>query len=110
MIYCFESSRGVVIEQDFAVGQAPRAISVGGVQYFRSYSAEHKSAPPQKGWPIECYASGVHPDQAHELRRYFREAGVPTDVTSNGNPVYRDHLHRRKALKCRNIVDRASYI
>lgn len=63
----------------------------------------------RKGWPMECVASGVHASQAGELREHFKRHGVPTDVTHDGNPIYRDANHRKRALKCRGFVDKAAY-
>jgi len=60
-------------------------------------------------WPFECVASGVHPSQAGELREFFRSHGEPTEVTTQGDPVYRDMNHRRRALKLRGLVDRSSF-
>jgi hypothetical protein len=36
--------------------------------------------------------------------------GVPTEVSADGNPIYLNAKHRKKALKARGIVDRSSYI
>lgn len=110
MMYCYETRDGVVLERVFPVGKAPRTIRVGRKVAKRSFGAERKSFPATKGWPIECCASGVHASQAGELRTHFERAGVPTEVTKNGDPVYRDAQHRRKALKCRGLVDKASFI
>jgi hypothetical protein len=59
---------------------------------------------------MECVASGVAPSQAQELRDYYRRHGVPTEVTADGNPIYRNAAHRRKALKVRGMHDKASFI
>jgi len=59
---------------------------------------------------MECIASGVNANQAGELRDFFAKSGVPTEVTSDGNPIYRNASHRRRALKARGFVDRSSYI
>ena len=71
--------------------------------------AEAVGVPASKGWPLECYASGVAPDQAGELRDYLAKKGVPTEVSADGNPIYRDAAHRRKALKARGLHDKASF-
>jgi hypothetical protein len=62
------------------------------------------------GWPIECVASGVHADDAGKLKKHLADRGVPTHVTTDGNPVYRNASHRRKALKARGLMDKAAFI
>jgi len=108
--YCYMSDRtGQIIERVFPIGQAPRTLTIKGVAHARSLQAEHVGVPAKKGWPIECVASGVHADQAGELRKYLSDKGVPTEVTRDGNPVYRDQKHRKLALKARGLVDRSAY-
>jgi hypothetical protein len=109
-IYCYINKKGEVIEQVHPVGKAPKSVTVDGVTYKRYYLAESVSVPASAGWPLTCYASGVHPSQADELRRHFDKVGVPTEVTPDGDPVYRNAAHRRKALKARGFVDRSSFI
>jgi hypothetical protein len=109
--YCYqEGETGRVHERVFAVGTAPKYFKEGGKEYCRCYQAERKSVPSTKGWPMTCYASGVNANQAGELRECLARAGVPTEVTPDGDPVYRSAAHRRKALKVRGFVDRSSYI
>lgn len=67
-----------------------------------------KGASP-KGWPLTCYASGVHAGDAQALRDEFKRVGVPTEVTNDGDPVYTSPEHRRRALKARGFFDRSSY-
>jgi len=98
------------VQRVFPIGKAPRFVLVDRVSFRRDYAAESVGVPPTTGWPIECVGSGVHADQAGELRDHFRKSGVDVTVKDNGNPVYTNAAHRRKALKCRGIVDRASYI
>jgi hypothetical protein len=109
-IYCFETQDGEIYEREFPVcAKRPPWIIVNGKKAWRSYRAEQKSVPPTKGWPMTCVASGVHPDQAGELRKYLADRGVPTEVTPDGDPVYRNAAHRRKALKARGMFDKAGY-
>ena len=79
--------------------------------YTRDRAAEWKDGPKSggAGWPIECYASGVHASQAQELRDHFEKSGCATEVTQDGDPVYRNHQHRKKALACRGLHDEASF-
>jgi len=111
MVYCYETSDGVVVERMFPMGKAPQRIrTADGAEAVRSFAAEGASVPATKGWPMTCYASGVNAEQAGALRKELADMGVPTQVTSDGDPVYRDARHRRKALKARGIVDRNSFL
>jgi len=110
MTYCYETRSGIVIEKCFPMGKAPKEIKVKGRIARRSFAAESASVPATAGWPMECIASGVHADQAGDLRKCFDKAGVPTQVSPDGNPIYRDMKHRRKALKARGILDRSAYV
>ena len=96
-IYCYETKRGAIVERVFPVGKAPRAIRVGRSEATRSFASERKGFPPKSGWPMTCYASGVNASQAGELRDLLASKGVPTEVTKDGDPVYRDSTHRKKA-------------
>lgn len=107
-MYAYRRGRKVVTRQ-FPVAERPKFIVVGGKRFFRSYSDERPGVPGTAGWPIECYASGVNPDQAGELRKFYADRGCPTEVTEDGNPVYRDARHRKKALKLRGFRDNSSF-
>jgi len=107
--YCYESC-GHIIERVFPVGRAPRAIRIGRRMARRSFQAERKGFPASKGWPLTCFASGVNANQAEELHGFLAMKGVPTEVTKDGDPVYRDARHRRRALKARGLFDRSSYV
>lgn len=87
----------------------PKKIRRNGLTYHRDFSAESVGVPSSKGWPMECVASGVAPSQAQELRDFYRKNGVPTEVTPDGNPIYKNAAHRRKALKARGLNDRSGY-
>ena len=83
----------------------------------RDYLAERgeRRRDAGSGWPLTCYASGVHPHQAGELRDYLSKHGVPTEVTKDGDCHHwgglavrpldtlarqtpRRHRHRRKEI------------
>lgn len=111
-LYCFTSKEGETIEEFFSMGKAPKSIRRKHVRYARDLGAELRGGPKSGSrgeWPIVCYASGVHAGQAQELRDHFKKHGCQTDVTSEGDPVYRDHQHRKRALRCRGIHDEASF-
>jgi len=108
-VYCYSLPSGAVVERVFGAGTAPRSIRVGPSVAKRDYGAERKSVPASKGWPMTCFASGVHASQAGELREHLARRGVPTEVTTDGDPIYRDAKHRRKALRARGFIDRSSF-
>lgn len=109
-IYCYEDKDGTVYDEVFPCGQAPKMIVVDGTKAFRSFAAEKKSVPATAGWPMECIASGVNAAQAGELREHLASKGVPTEVSRDGNPIYRDAKHRKRALKARGMFDRRAYL
>ena len=106
--YCYTDGR-TTIERWFPMGRAPKQFRHDGRMFRRDFTAEGVGVPSSPGWPMECVASGVHPSQAGELRKYFRDHGVPTEVSRDGNPIYTSAAHRRKALKCRGLKDRSSF-
>lgn len=79
----------------------------------RDIGADHQSGVRRScggSWPMKpCVGSGVHPDQAQELRDHFKRSGVNCEVNSSGDPIYTDRHQRRRALKCRAMHDRSSY-
>lgn len=109
-VYCYVTKKGRVFDRVFAVGQAPKTIMLDKHTVARRcFQAEGTSVPAKRGWPMTCVASGVNASQAGELRDFLSRKGVPTEVTSDGDPVYRDSKHRKKALKARGFVDRQSF-
>jgi len=105
--YCFKTKDGVTVERQFPMGMAPPIIHVGRKVAHRDFRAEQVSVPSTAGWPMQpCIASGVNAEQAGELRKFFDDHGCPTEVTADGDVVYRSKSHRERALKCRNLHDR----
>jgi hypothetical protein len=117
MIYCYRTRDGQLVERSFRIGTAPKSIRVDGKTARRSLADETKDLRvgsehenrPSGTWPMTCVASGVNAEQAPELRNFLKSAGVPTEVTSDGDPIYTSARHRRKALKARGMVDKASF-
>jgi len=110
--YCYKDDRGRVHERVFPImAQIPKEIvTAAGKVAKRCYQAERASVPASSGWPMTCYASGVNAAQAAELRAHLASKGVPTEVTKDGDPVYLNAKHRRKALKARGMFDKSSYV
>jgi len=105
-VYCYSNRDGKVIEKLYPVGKAPDVLKGG---YERDYGAEGATVPPTKGWPLECIGSGVNATQRKELSDHLKRSGVPTEISRDGNPIYRDKNHRRRALKARGLTDKNSF-
>lgn len=87
-------------------------IPYGPITFHRDRQAEWAGGQRsgEKGtWPLECIASGVNPAQAPELRKLFKKHNFDCEVSGDGNPIYRDSCHRKRALKLRGFYDKASY-
>lgn len=112
--YCYRSrdKQRKLITRVFPSASKPESFKENGRIYDRSRADEWGgiSVPASSGWPMECVASGVAPEQAQELRDFYRKRGCPTEVSADGNPIYRNAAHRKKALKLRGFKDRASYL
>lgn len=93
------------------MGEAPESIVLeDGTKATRDFSAEWQPRRAGGGWPMEpCFASGVNACQAQELRDFLGKRGCETEVTPDGDPIYRDANHRKRALKLRGIRDNSSY-
>jgi len=57
-------------------------------------------------WPMASYAAGVHPDDIPEMQKIDREAGVPTEYTEDGDPIFRSKRHRKKYCQVHKLFDR----
>lgn len=89
----------------------PLVCSKCGKGMIRDYPAE---APGRLArcdtYPFESDAAGGHPDDRARMTQEAIDAGVPTEINHNGNPVFRTPIHRKKYLRAFNMYDRnASY-
>lgn len=110
MIYTYESEDGEFAEHEQPLTHPeppPETIERDGKVFKRVWGAPGGATP--KGWPLTCFASGVNAADAQKLRDEFKRLGIPTEVTKDGDPIYTSPEHRRRALKARGFVDRASY-
>lgn len=107
-IYCFKDEKsGQVVTKLFSMQEVPECVILdNGNNARRSIRDEHNGVRHAKNWPLECEASGVSPEQAQELSKVLSDAGVPTEVNSEGNPIYRDARHRFNALRARGLHDK----
>lgn len=112
-------SDGTRIERLFQLGKAPERIRLpNGKVACRDYQAEgvgvvvplRHQAAKSGGWPMApCVASGVHANQAGELREHFRKHNLKVEVTPDGDPIYESSGQRKRALACRGLHDNESY-
>lgn len=111
--YCYSTEDGTEVhDRIFRMGEAPEQITLDdGRVAKRSFQAENSPRKARgEGWPMEpCVASGVNAAQAPELRKFLEDRGCSTEVTGNGDPIYRSPSHRKQALKLRGLFDRASF-
>ena len=116
-IYCFKTDDGRAIEKFFRMADVPASvIHSNGSRAWRDFQSERVSgtvaaaSERPRGWPMKpCVGSGVHSDQAPELREHFKKHNVDCEVTTNGDPIYTSASQRKKALRCRGIHDKASF-
>ena len=115
-IYCFRTNHGEVIERYFRMDEVPDLIDLDdGSMAIRDYKSERVSgnvkrrSERSRGWPLTCVGSGVNANQADELRKHLADRGCPTEISPDGDPIYTSAAHRRKALKIRGFIDKASY-
>ena len=66
----------------------------------------HKTHDVHGTWPMTSYACGVHADEVPERMILDRQAGVPTEYSNDGDPIFTSAGHRHKYLKVRKIHDR----
>lgn len=111
MNYAYKKPSGEIhwLSQPVGATPPPVTLEVDGVTATRSYQAERVGVPATQGWPMECIASGVNAEDAQKLRDEFDRVGVPTEVTRDGDPIYRNAAHRKRALKARGLHDRLAY-
>ena len=119
-IYCYTSKlMRKTIERAYPMGEAPDTVMVGDISYKRNPVAQvsgqiaivkGSSNRVKRTWPMQpCLASGVHEDDAPELRKHFKKHGLNIEVNRDGDPIYESAAQRKKALKCRGLFDKASF-
>ena len=108
--YCYTNGLGITEDHYFLMGTAPEVVEFSdGSVAGRDLSAEHRPRKAGGGWPMTCYASGVNPNQAQELRDFYKKHRFRCDVKDSGDPVYESSSHRKAALKLRNLHDKHSF-
>ncbi len=107
VVYRYRTKDGALADRVFQVGKAPGYIMINGRRANRDFSTVN--VPSSAGWPMPCVASGVHPDQANDLREHYTKHGLSVEVNKDGDPIYTSATQRKKALKCRGMHDRNSF-
>tara|TARA_Y100000310_G_scaffold147940_1_gene147223 strand:- start:12450 stop:12833 length:384 start_codon:yes stop_codon:yes gene_type:complete len=73
----------------------------------RDMTAEWGGRSKIGGWPMECNASGVQPEDIPEAQAELAEAGVHCDFNKKtGDPVYTSRAHRKECLRAIGMYDR----
>lgn len=119
-VYVFSTDSGTIVERIYPMGECPELVRVNGSVAYRNRTLENVHTVIKRGrgrvrsghgkWPMEpCVASGVQPDQAQELRDFYKSRGLSVEVNNDGDPIYTSAEQRRKALKARGMFDKASY-
>jgi len=57
-------------------------------------------------WPFASYAAGVSPSEVPMMQKIDRENGVPTEYSSDGDPVFTSPAHRKKYCRAHGLYDR----
>ena len=120
--YCYRTEEGETLEVRFVAGKALDMLRIEGRSFHRDRQAEfagmhvsvvgsqNRTRQTRDNWPMPpCSASGVHADQAQELRDHLKSNGCATEVTSDGDPIYTSASHRKRALKIRGLHDNNSF-
>lgn len=97
--YCYSSEDGDVIERRFRMGTAPKTVQNAGKTYCRDYGAERPRQFSAGVWPRVGLCAGVHASQAQEAYDKSVRDGVPTDFTSDGDPVFTSSGHRKRYMR-----------
>jgi hypothetical protein len=110
--YCYTNKEeGTIIRRFPITGNIPEHITLGGKRYDRDIRSEHSSFKHTygSGWPMKSIAAAVSPDQVQDAMEIDRRAGVPTEYTKHGEPIWRNPGHRKRYLKAHNLYDRNSF-
>ena len=72
----------------------------------RDYKADFGKQRFGDIWPYASYAAGVSPSEVPMMQEIDRKNGVPTDYSSDGDPIFRSKKHRKKYCEAHNLYDR----
>lgn len=113
MIYCYACKCGNTTEKNMSMSEFTKTIECekcGLLMGINIQAQQSNRRTTASNWPMESDAAGVHPAQAKEYAEYLRAKGVPTEVLSNGNPIFTSQHHRKLVCAATGQYDRnASY-
>ena len=113
--FCYQLPTGEIREEDFPIGTAPARVRFDdGVTGERCVTAEWRHPTRElrgvtRGWPIESYSMGVHPDDRFTAMKDAAEHGVATEYTKDGNPLMRNMMHQRRFNKYMKAHNKDSF-
>jgi hypothetical protein len=84
-------------------------LTIDGVDYHDHGSVRVKSLQHCDNYPMASYAVGVGISQVPEQMKADKQAGVPTEYTKAGDPIFVSRSHRKRYLKHVGFHDRNSY-
>lgn len=110
-IYCFQCSLcSRVFEKLLKIdGRLTATCPECGGDAERDFRSERvqPSCGGGRGWPMESYAAGVHPDQIPEAVRAYKAKGVEAEFNpKTGDMKWNSRKHRARCLKAGGYYDR----
>ena len=105
----YSNEDGSVVHEhwwDSTDGKRPESITVDGASLVYDVCLNFPGGVSPAGYPFDCYALGVHPDQRESAMRKCAEAGVPTEYNESGDPVIRNPGHYRAFKKQQGFFDK----
>jgi hypothetical protein len=111
--YDYQDVYGQVHELEFPIGTAPDACYMDSA-YVVQVPFARRAQPKEfrgvsRGWPIESFSMGVHPDDRFAAMEDAAAHGVPTHYNENGNPEMRNMLHQRRFNKYMKAHNKDSF-
>jgi len=107
-IYSFRCSCGnkQEVSRPMSESDLPVLCCVCAFVMVRDFVAESGRQHHGDIWPMASYAAGVHHKQIPEMRKFDREHEVPTEYTSDGDPILRGPRHRKRYCEAHGLFDR----
>ncbi len=107
-IYKFKCDCGETAQEKRRMADFDKPMNCAcGKTMHRDIRAEHTRFRNTPGnWPMESYAAGVEPCEIPEMMKIDAEHGVPTDYSSEGDPILRSPQHRKDYCRAHDLFDR----
>jgi hypothetical protein len=114
--YCYQDVYGTIHDCKFPIGTAPEDVLLVSGRAVRNTQVELASQGKkkefrgvQKGWPIESFTMGVHPDDRVAAMEDAAAHGVKTEYSPDGNPLLRNPSHARRFRKYAKAHDKDGF-